>query len=152
MRSGIPYGPEVSDAERQTQKTSQDRGLLFVSYQSVLGFFGFNFIQKIWANDIIFPPPEDNSFEVGVPAGFDPIIGNAKGEARARESTGTDATFMKEKLVMKEDFVVAEGGEYFFIPSLKAIDRISNGEGLPSVEPFTAAGGLLHRLLTCKRR
>ncbi|KAG8918015.1 hypothetical protein FRC00_012965, partial [Tulasnella sp. 408] len=147
MRSGIPYGPEVSVAERQAQKTLEDRGLLFVSYQSVLGFFGFNFIQKIWANNIIFPPPEDNSFEAGVPAGFDPIIGNAKGEARTRESTGTDATFMKEKLVMREDFVVAEGGEYFFIPPLKAIDRISNGEGLPSFVPLAAGGGFLQRLL-----
>lgn len=59
---------------------------------------------------------------------------------------------MKEKLVMKEDFVVAEGGEYFFIPPMKAIDRISNGEGLPSIIPLATGGGLLQRLLPCKRR
>ncbi|KIO28749.1 hypothetical protein M407DRAFT_71445 [Tulasnella calospora MUT 4182] len=125
MRAGIPYGPEVTPAERQAQKTSEDRGLLFVSYQSLLGSFGFSFIQRTWANNPTFPPPEDNS--------FDPIIGNAKGVVRTRVASGTDATFTGENLEMKEDFIVAEGGEYFLIPPLKAIDRISNGESLPGL-------------------
>ncbi|KAG8916346.1 hypothetical protein FRC01_003216 [Tulasnella sp. 417] len=133
IRSGIPYGPEVTPAERQAQKTSEDRGLLFVSYQSLLGSFGFSFIQRTWANNPTFPPPEDNSFNDGVETGFDPIIGNAKGEVRTRVASGTDATFTGENLLMKEDFIVAEGGEYFFVPPMKTIDRISNGERLPGV-------------------
>ncbi|KAG8912752.1 hypothetical protein FRC01_004920 [Tulasnella sp. 417] len=138
MRAGIPYGPEVSTAEHEAQKTIDDRGLLFVSYQSVLGFFGFNFIQRFWANAPAFPAAEANSFDIGVPPGFDPIIGNATGTVRTRVATGTDATFMGQELVMKEDFVVAEGGEYFFIPPMKAIDMISRGESLPSLPPPTA--------------
>jgi len=49
VRRGIQYGPEVTDAEAASQKSSPspklERGLLFVCYQSNLGN-GFQFIQK----------------------------------------------------------------------------------------------------------
>ena len=45
MRSGIPYGPEVTDEEKQSHKTESVRGLAFVCYQSTLTN-GFQFIQK----------------------------------------------------------------------------------------------------------
>ena len=47
IRSGIPYGPEVSGKESLNGKTddANDRGLLFVSYQSSLSN-GFKFIQE----------------------------------------------------------------------------------------------------------
>jgi Dyp-type peroxidase family len=44
MRSGIPFGPEVTDEERQNRKTEFVRGLAFVCYQSSLAS-GFQFIQ-----------------------------------------------------------------------------------------------------------
>ena len=44
MRSGIPYGPEVTDEEKQSHKTEFVRGLAFVCYQSTLTN-GFQFIQ-----------------------------------------------------------------------------------------------------------
>ena len=45
IRSGIAFGPEVSPSEAASGKTSQDRGLLFVSYQSNIEN-GFQFIQQ----------------------------------------------------------------------------------------------------------
>ena len=45
LRRGIQFGPEVSDQERNSGKTSQERGLLFLSYQSNITN-GFNFIQQ----------------------------------------------------------------------------------------------------------
>ena len=45
IRRGIPFGPEVTPEEAQSGKTSQDRGLLFRCYQSVLSN-GFQFIQQ----------------------------------------------------------------------------------------------------------
>ena len=47
IRSGIPYGPELSGKEALNGKTEDvyDRGLLFVSYQSNLSK-GFTFIQE----------------------------------------------------------------------------------------------------------
>ena len=44
MRAGIPYGPEVSDSERQNKATENVRGLAFVCYQSEISN-GFRFIQ-----------------------------------------------------------------------------------------------------------
>ena len=43
-RSGIPYGPEVTDEERENHKTENVRGLAFVCYQSDIAS-GFRFIQ-----------------------------------------------------------------------------------------------------------
>ena len=45
MRSGIPFGPEVTDEERASHKTEFVRGLAFVCYQSNLTT-GFQFIQN----------------------------------------------------------------------------------------------------------
>lgn len=45
VRSGIPFGPELSQDEIANKKTAQDRGLLFVSYQSNIAN-GFQFIQQ----------------------------------------------------------------------------------------------------------
>ena len=45
LRRGIPFGPEVSTEERQSSTTAQERGLLFVCYQSVLSS-GFSFLQQ----------------------------------------------------------------------------------------------------------
>ncbi|KAG8917917.1 hypothetical protein FRC01_002129 [Tulasnella sp. 417] len=137
MRAGIPYGPEVSPAELQAKKTSLDRGLLFVSYQSLLEE-GFSFIQKAWANNPTFPfAAATGGTSLNLPAGgepgLDPIIGNTTGQGRTRRVTGTDATATASTLNIQEDFVVAEGGEYFFVPPMKTIDRISNGDRLPGV-------------------
>ncbi len=45
IRSGIPFGPEVTPSEAKEGKTSLDRGLLFVAYQSNISN-GFQFIQE----------------------------------------------------------------------------------------------------------
>lgn len=45
LRRGIPFGPEVSAEEQQSNATTQERGLLFVCYQSVLAQ-GFSFLQQ----------------------------------------------------------------------------------------------------------
>jgi hypothetical protein len=44
LRRGIPFGPEVSDEEKSSHTTTQERGLLFVCYQSSLSS-GFSFLQ-----------------------------------------------------------------------------------------------------------
>ena len=45
MRRGIQFGPEMSEAEKESGKTMHSRGLLFNCYQSSIEN-GFQFLQK----------------------------------------------------------------------------------------------------------
>ncbi|KAF8518408.1 fungal peroxidase [Hysterangium stoloniferum] len=132
IRSGLPYGPEVSAAEAASNTTATERGLAFVAYQSDLGS-GFHFLQQSWANNPkrVFPPvlscsdayrTVPCSFIFGksdATPGFDPIIGaNA---AQSRFVSGLDPTSPARDFTLVTDFVQSRGGEYFFSPSLSAI-------------------------------
>ncbi|KAJ7268353.1 fungal peroxidase [Mycena rebaudengoi] len=108
MRAGIPYGPEVTDVEAKASKTSTERGLAFVCYQSNIGQ-GFQFVQSVWSNS--------NLFAHGT--GADPIVGAQSGAPRF--ITGLDPTNPFKIISLTTDFVVSRGGEYFFSPSLSAI-------------------------------
>jgi Dyp-type peroxidase family len=115
-RGGITYGPELSAGEEH--ETIHERGLSFVSYQSSLPA-GFEFIQKNWSNNETFP------FNTGtVSPGFDPIVGQKQGQAR--KMTGYDAEDLPKALSIPMEFVIAQGGEYFFLPSMTTLGRIAN--------------------------
>lgn len=135
LRSGIPFGQEVSAEEAANSKTSKDRGLLFVAYQSNITN-GFQFIQQSkssgassgvfvadaddvragWANKTGFPPQKPM-----VP-GFDPIIGQAPNEG-VRTMSGSDPKDHAAELQLDRQFVVPKGGEYFFSPSIPALKQ-----------------------------
>jgi len=112
IRAGIPYGPEVTDAEAASNTSSTDssleRGLAFVAYSSNLDT-GFRFLQQKWANNPAFLRG----------TGVDPIIGALAGAER--NITGLDPAVPSEVTSLVIDFVVSRGGEYFFSPSLDAI-------------------------------
>lgn len=109
IRSGIPYGPEISE------DPTADRGLLFACYQSNLDQ-GFAFIQEKWANGDTF------RFQG---AGVDAIMGqtNDKAEVDMLGLFPQDAT-RPLALPGINRFVVPKGGEYFFSPSMKALTGI----------------------------
>ncbi|KIJ38727.1 hypothetical protein M422DRAFT_176170, partial [Sphaerobolus stellatus SS14] len=116
LRAGIPYGPELTSGEIASGKTSQDRGLAFVAYQSNLGA-GFQFLQQKWANNPNFVFGKNISSP-----GFDPIIGANAGQPRT--VTGLDAANTNKNITMMTDFVQSRGGEYFFVPSISAIKNV----------------------------
>ncbi|KIK63492.1 hypothetical protein GYMLUDRAFT_241962 [Collybiopsis luxurians FD-317 M1] len=126
IRAGIPYGPEVTDVETISSTSSTDpsleRGLAFVAYQSSIAT-GFKFLQQTWANNPSFHtsfltnlPPSANS------VGQDPIIGVASGGG-ARSSGGLDPLNTAKATSINQNFVISRGGEYFFTPSLSAIQN-----------------------------
>ncbi|KAL2064067.1 hypothetical protein VTL71DRAFT_4561 [Oculimacula yallundae] len=124
LRRGIQYGPEVTDEEEATSTSSADpkleRGLLFACYQSNLAN-GFQFIQKFWANNSGFPFDKADAPKPG----FDPIIGAAhfnKPEP-SRDFVGFDATQQEKRLDLTDDWVISKGGEYFFSPSISALQE-----------------------------
>ncbi|KAJ3829209.1 fungal peroxidase [Lentinula raphanica] len=122
IRAGIPYGPEVTDAESASNTSSTDpsleRGLAFVAYQSDISN-GFAFLQQIWANNAKFPGGKASE------PGVDPIIGtDGSGIADvARTPSGLDPDDPTRIITIEQDFVVSRGGEYFFSPSLSAIQN-----------------------------
>lgn len=134
MRGSIPYGGEIKPEERRGEVPEADRGLLFASYQSVLGH-GFKFVQEGWANATNFPPgyTDPKSLQPMREPGFDPIIGAVTGAERARFTTGEDSENLLRKLDMPRDFIKARGGEYFWVPGMVAIDMIISNKPMPSL-------------------
>ncbi|KAH7348734.1 peroxidase TAP [Rhexocercosporidium sp. MPI-PUGE-AT-0058] len=118
------YGPEVTDEEEATSTSSADpkleRGLLFACYQSNLSN-GFSFIQKLWANNTAFPRNKEDSRN----SGFDPIIGAAHSNKPepSRDMNGFDAADQTKRLTLSNDWVISKGGEYFFSPSISALQE-----------------------------
>nr|I2DBY3.1 RecName: Full=Dye-decolorizing peroxidase; Short=MepDyP; Flags: Precursor [Mycena epipterygia]AFJ79725.1 dye-decolorizing peroxidase precursor [Mycena epipterygia] len=128
IRSSIPYGPEVTDAEAASSTTSVDRGLAFVSYQSNI-FNGFVFLQSIWINNVNFI-----FGKVDPTIGVDPIIGTLGGGPHNISGlnplipVNETVDFQDDPwndVVIPRDFVVSHGGEYFFSPSLSGISAIA---------------------------
>ncbi|KAL9077060.1 MAG: hypothetical protein Q9157_003508 [Trypethelium eluteriae] len=116
LRRGIPFGPEVSDEERQANATAQERGLLFVCYQSVLSS-GFSFLQQAWANKQNFPPGDSPT------PGFDPIIGQTT-SGDVRTMTGAFVNNTSQPLNLLAQWVNSKGGEYFFSPSIPTLQNV----------------------------
>jgi Dyp-type peroxidase family len=124
MRQGIPFGPEVSPAEEEAHTTQQERGLMFVCYQTSIAN-RFEFLQISWANNPGFIFGKQHPDGSAVTAGNDPIIGQNSAPDRARfmdepvpnEPQGD----VRSTLQMPRDFVVPTGGAYFFVPSLSAL-------------------------------
>ncbi|KAJ4303435.1 dye-decolorizing heme-containing peroxidase [Kalmusia sp. IMI 367209] len=110
LRRGIPYGPEVSSDEKASNTTSQERGLLFVCYQTSLSK-GFSFLQKNWANGQNFPQSG---------AGFDPLIGQTN-SGGPRTMSGAFISNVTQPLNLVAQFVNSKGGEYFFSPSIPTL-------------------------------
>jgi len=116
LRRGITYGPELQPGEGpygEQVPDTQDRGLLFVSYQSSIAD-GFEFVQARWANNNDFQAPRD---------GKDPIIAqDADGKEFHLTSASTHVT-------MIDRWVKTTGGAYFFSPSLTGIRTLAGQPG-----------------------
>lgn len=118
VRNGIPYGPEFEGFE------NQERGLLFACYQSELDNSGFRFVTTTWLNNPNFPV--DN-------AGFD-LFTSQPGKKNPQsneleqmritlnETKGAN-TFVFNYPNGLQPLVTMKGGEYFFVPSLKALSQ-----------------------------
>ncbi|KAF2736410.1 Dyp-type peroxidase [Polyplosphaeria fusca] len=117
LRRGIPFGPEVTSEEKITNKTQNERGLYFVSYQSNLAN-GFSFLQKSWANNEKFP------VEKPFLSGFDPIIGQKVDQSPPREMIGANGDNVSSPMKLEAQWVNSKGGEYFFSPSIPTLKNV----------------------------
>ena len=106
IRRGTSYGPSLPDGVLEDDGV--ERGLMFAFVGAHLGR-QFEFIQSEWMND--------SAFFGGVAAGKDPVAGT-------QEGTGV-FDIPKRPLRMRlqglPQFVVTRGGEYCFLPGLRAL-------------------------------
>jgi Dyp-type peroxidase family len=111
VRRGIPYGPEFQPGETpygQVVPDTQDRGLLFVNYQSSIART-FEFVQTRWANVEEFQQPGD---------GEDPIISQDKPDGTFAIPPDHAVTFRR--------WVTTTGGAYLFAPSLSGLGALAS--------------------------
>lgn len=121
-RRGITFGKRTDDpnGEDMGSKPESGVGLLFMSYQASISN-QFEFVQKNWANNPLFPHSDPNNQD-----GIDPIIGQGTPRVAGNYATewGKPLTLTRASF---SQFVHLKGGEYFFAPSmsfLKTIDTI----------------------------
>jgi Dyp-type peroxidase family len=133
IRRGIQYGEELTHQELQEGRTIEDRGLLFVCYQSNIEN-GFQFIQQSrcprihasictdtisgWVNEPSFPPKS-------IAPGLDALIGQPSplNNEAVRQLTGTNPRNPNNELPFGQ-WVFPNGGEYFFSPSISALKQV----------------------------
>jgi Dyp-type peroxidase family len=116
LRRGIPFGqsfrhgnPPDSPAGADPQFPN-DRGLCFVCYQRSIRD-QFELIQCTWVNQEAVPEAGD---------GVDPIASQASPERKLRVPGA-----VADPLHLPAQWVTTTGGEYFFSPSISALERLS---------------------------
>jgi Dyp-type peroxidase family len=109
---GEPYDPGAPSGSPQAGNATfpHDRGLLFLCYQGSLED-QFEFVQRLWVNNPNFPQPGD---------GEDPIIAQMRDPRSFRvPGLGTPELSIRQ-------FVTSTGGEYFFAPSIEALEKLGS--------------------------
>jgi Dyp-type peroxidase family len=125
LRRGIPYGPPLPEG---AAADGQDRGLLFLSYQTDIQE-QFMFLASTWTNAANAPVAAVNQPSPGqtVGDGYDMIIGQAPTEDRVRFCVlhdGSQSSRLTTAETPTKEWVVATGGAFFFSPSISAIRSI----------------------------
>lgn len=113
IRRGTAYGPLLP--EGVLEDDGADRGLMFAFVGANIGR-QFEFVQSQWINDgVFFGAGEDK----------DPIVGSGE--------TATNFTLprkpVRKRCTAIPQFVVTRGGEYCFMPGLRALRWLSEFEG-----------------------
>ncbi len=125
IRQGIPFGPEVTPAEQAANATTEERGLMFVCYQTSI-VSQFEFIQISWVNNANFVFGKVHADGSAVEPGPDPIINqnNLAGENSIDEVVPNyPSGSVIKRLTLPQHFVVPTGGAYFFVPSISALQN-----------------------------
>ncbi len=113
LRRGIPFGASVGDPGAGSGANDK-RGLLFLCYQKSIAS-QFEFVQHSWVNDAEFPPKPTGRPQPGQ----DPIM--------AQAAQGPFHLDKNNAALSVKHFVTTSGGEYFFQPSIDALQRIGTG-------------------------
>lgn len=124
IRRGIPFGPELTPEEKNTGKTVEERGLMFVCYQTSIVRQFESITKKM--ND-----PGQHA------EGFDALVGQYS-DLKLRDVKGLAIGYPVGEQGPKStlpDFVRPSGGGYFFMPSISTfkvmVAQTPSGSGRP---------------------
>ena len=109
IRRSSSYGPMLPDGVLEDD--GADRGILFFGLQANLTR-GFEFVKSQWINEGIF---------IGMPSEMDPLVGP---NDETRMFTVPQQP-IRRRLTGLPQFVVNRGGEYLFMPGLRALGWIA---------------------------
>jgi Dyp-type peroxidase family len=112
LRRGAPYGPMLPDG--QLEDDGADRGIVFIFMGTDL-VRQFEFIKSQWADDGNF---------VSLGTEKDPLVGDNDG-------TGTFTIPkhpVRRRLQQLPRFVITKGGEYMFMPGIRALNWLAELE------------------------
>ena len=110
IRRGTAYGPLLP--EGVLEDDGADRGLMFAFVGAHLGR-QFEFVQSQWINDGVFFGADDDK---------DPILGSPNPNFTLPRRP------VRKRLQGIPRFVVTRGGEYCFMPGLRALRWLANLE------------------------
>jgi deferrochelatase/peroxidase EfeB len=121
VRRGRNYGPKLHGTMPRVDD-GRDRGLYFMALNANLNR-QFEFIQQTWINSCKF---------AGLSAERDPLIGK---EAKDFDEQPVPRVFSAQARPVRERYerlpkvVQVRGGEYFFLPGLRALNYLCDGSG-----------------------
>lgn len=121
VRRGRAYGPKLHGSMPRVDD-GRERGLYFVALNANLNR-QFEFIQQTWINSCKF---------AGLSAERDPLIGK---EAYDFDDRPVPRIFSAQAVPVRERYerlpkvVQVRGGEYFFLPGLRALNYLCDGSG-----------------------
>jgi Dyp-type peroxidase family len=119
VRRGRAYGPKLPGAMPRTDD-GQERGLFFMALNANLRR-QFEFIQQTWINSCKF---------AGLSAERDPLIGKEAfdfDDQPVPRSFSVQAEPVRHRYEGLPKVVQVRGGEYFFMPSLRALNYLCDG-------------------------
>ncbi|MDH2425618.1 peroxidase [Sphaerisporangium sp. TRM90804] len=125
IRRGTAYGPQLP--EGVLEDDGEDRGLMFAFIGAHLGR-QFEFVQSEWMNSGVFFGGGDER---------DPVIGFDQG---CRDFT-IPRRPVRRRLRALPTFVVTRGGEYCFVPGLRALRRLGELPDRPVPPVAVPRGG-----------
>ncbi len=133
LRRGIAFGPELTEHEAKTGKSASQhrRGLLFKCYVTSVKD-QFEFVQQSWVD-------ADDFSQVG--AGLDPIIGQGLQPKPWLGAAPVSGDAADKPSFSFSDFVLMQGGAYFFAPSISAIQGLAPPASVPTTTARTVRGG-----------
>ena len=108
IRRGTSYGPPLPAGVLDDDGV--DRGIVFVFVGTHLDR-QFEFVKTQWLNDGVF---------IGAPEERDPLVGSAGGGRFTIPQRP-----IRRRLQSVPPFVVTRGGEYCFVPGLRALDWLA---------------------------